>query len=143
MSDAVSHTALVRRFVDEVLNGRDYVAADELFADDFVLHLPGMPPVEGREAFKQSLQGLHRAFPDLRFTILELFGDGDRVAGRWTIEGTHEGELWGIPATGRRARWTATDIFRIENGRIAENTPEEDILGLMRQLGVVPEPAHG
>jgi len=138
MSDSSRQTMLVRRFVEAVLNGRDYAAIDELFAHDFVLHLPGMPAIEGREAFRQSLAGLHAAFPDLRFTILELFGEGDKVAGRWAIEGTHEGELWRIAATGRRARWTATDIFRIENERIAENTPEEDIFGLMRQLGAVP-----
>src|SRR5690349_15326699 len=104
-SHSSRQTMLVRRFVEAVLNGRDYAAIDELFSDDFVLHLPAMPPVEGREAFKQSLAGLHAAFPNLRFTILELFGEGDKVAGRWTIEGTHEGALWGIPPTGRTARW--------------------------------------
>jgi predicted ester cyclase len=70
--------------------------------------------------------------PYWRVSIEELIAEGDKVAGRWRCEGTHQGPLMGIPATGRRVCWTANDILRIEGQRIAENTVEENMLGLMR-----------
>jgi steroid delta-isomerase-like uncharacterized protein len=138
----VENKALVRRFVDELLNRGDALAADKLLSEDFVLRLPGLPPIEGRDAFKQGLQEWREAFPDWRITIEELIAEGDKVAGRWRCKGTHLGPLMGIPATGKRVTWTANDILRIEAGRIAENTAEEDMLGLMRQLGAIPEPVE-
>ncbi len=130
---------IVRRFVEELLNRGNLAAAEELVASDFVLHLPGHPPIQGREAFKEGLQHWRSAFPDWHITIEELIAEGDKVAGRWTVRGTHRGPLMGIPPTGKQVSWTANDIFRIANGKIAENTAEEDMLTLMRQLGALSE----
>jgi steroid delta-isomerase-like uncharacterized protein len=131
---------LVRRFVVEQLNDTNPAALDELVAEDFVLRLPGHAPIQGREAFRDALSQWRSAFPDWRASIEELIAEGDKVAGRWRCEATHQGVLMGIPATGRRVCWTANDILRIEGQRIVENTAEEDMLGLMRQLGAIAEP---
>jgi steroid delta-isomerase-like uncharacterized protein len=126
---------LVRRFARDVLAGGHPAAADEILTENFVLRLPGLPAIEGREAFKRGLAEWQAAFPDWEISIEELIAEGDKVAGRWRCRGTHRGPLMGIAPTGRRVSWTANDIFRIEAGRIAENTAEEDIAGLLRQLG--------
>ena len=126
---------LVRRFVNDVLAGGNLAAADEILTENFIIRLPGLPPIEGREAFKDGLTEWQQAFPDWQISIEELIAEGDRVAGRWRCPGTHRGPLMGIAPTGRRVSWTANDIFRIEADRIAENTAEEDIAGLLRQLG--------
>lgn len=137
MSEQNKH--LVRRFVHELLNDEDPSAVEELLAEDFVLRLPGHAPMTGREAFRQAVNEWRAAFPDWHVSIEELIAEGDKVAGRWRCEATHRGTLMGIPATGRRVSWTANDILRIDGRRIVENTAEEDMLGLMRQLGAIPE----
>jgi steroid delta-isomerase-like uncharacterized protein len=131
---------LVRRFVRDLLNDENPSAVDQLLAEDFVLRLPGHAPVQGREAFTQAVQEWRAAFPDWRVSIEELIAEGDRVAARWRCEATHQGPLLGIPATDRRVSWTANDILRIQDNKIVENTAEEDMFGLMRQLGAIPEP---
>ena len=131
---------LARRFAKELLNAENLAAADELLADNFVARLPGMSRIEGKEAFKERLQHWRAAFPDWRVSIEELIAECDKVAVRWRCEATHRGPLKDIAPTGKRVNWTANDILRIENGRIAESTVEQDMLGLMRQLGAAPEP---
>jgi steroid delta-isomerase-like uncharacterized protein len=131
---------LVRRFVDELLNDTNPAALGELVTEDFVLRLPGHAPIQGKESFREALSEWQSAFPDWQVSIEELIAEGDKVAGRWRCEGTHQGPLMGIPATGRRVCWTANDILRIEDQRIAENTVEENMLGLMQQLGAIAEP---
>ena len=132
---------LVRRFVRDVLNDGNPSTVTELLSEDFVLRLPGLPPTEGREAFMQALQEWRTAFPDWQVSIEQLIAEHDKVAGRWRCEATHLGPLMGIPATGKQVIWTANDILRIEQGKIAENTAEEDMLGLMGQLGAPPPSA--
>jgi steroid delta-isomerase-like uncharacterized protein len=131
---------LARRFAKELLNAENLAAADELLADDFAARLPGVSRIEGKEAFKERLQHWRAAFPDWRVSIEELIAECDKVAVRWRCEATHRGPLKDIAPTGKRVNWTANDILRIENGRIAESTVEQDMLGLMRQLGAAPEP---
>ena len=130
---------LVCRFVDELLNAGNLASADELLADDFALRLR-LPAVEGREAFKEGLQHWRTAFPDWRISIERLIAEYDKVDIRWSSEATHSGPLMGIAPTRKRVSWTANDVLRIENGRIAEITAEEDMLALVRQLGAAPEP---
>jgi hypothetical protein len=78
------------------------------------------------------------AFPDLHVEVHDVFGEGDRVAARLTVSGTHRGVLMGtIQPTGKHAVWEGIDIFRIRDGHIMERWNSRDLLGLMRQLGVV------
>ena len=87
---------------------------------------------------KESAGGYRSAFPDLVMTVDQSFAEGDLVATRWTARGTHEGELFGIAATGKQATVTGITIDRYEDGLIAESWTNWDTLGLLQQLGAVP-----
>jgi steroid delta-isomerase-like uncharacterized protein len=137
--------ALVRRWVEEVLNTRDVSdqsPAYQLVAADFVGHFPGQPPIEGLEAFRQFGSLYFSAFPDLQITPEELIAEGDKVTIRYGWRGTQQGELMGFPATGKQVRASGISILRIANGKIAEQWDSFDNLGLLQQLGVVPAPGQ-
>lgn len=134
---------LVRRYNDEFWGSGDESLVEELFAENLVDHNPAgtdLPP--GREGMRQSLANFRTAFPDLTTSLEHLIAEGDKVVLRWKARGTHEGELMGIPATGKQVTLSGIDILRIENGKIAERWAEYDNLGLLQQLGVVPEMAR-
>jgi predicted ester cyclase len=132
--------ALFRRTYEELLNQGDLAVADELIAPDFINH--EAPP--GRDRGPESMRGLatmlRTAFPDLHFTIEELIAEGDVVAGRLTMSGTHEGPLMGMPPTGRSVRQNQMHVVRFREGKAVEHWGVRDDLGMMQQMGVMPEP---
>jgi len=133
--------AIVRRFFEEVLNEKRLDRADELVAPDYLDHdaVPGQGPgLEG--ARQQRWARYFAAIPDLHTTIDDLVAEGDKVVVRYTGEGTQQGELLGIPPTGKRFRFSGICIIRLAEGKIAENWEQDDLLGLMQQLGVLPAP---
>ena len=132
---------IVRRFVDEYQTGASEGAFAELLDPDVVDHSrpPGIAP--GAEGVRQQFDGFRAAFPDFRATILDQVAEGDKVVTRKVFHGTHEGDLWGIPATGREVEILVIDIVGIRDGRIAEHWGLFDQVGLMQQLGALPEPA--
>lgn len=121
---------LVRRFYDEVINGRDVDAIDRLLAEDFVHN----GEQRGREGQKVGVRAFLDAFPDLRNEILLILAEGDLVSAhqRWT--GTHEGEFLGVEATGQRVVFGTTAILRVEGDLLAEAWDVGDYLGLLGQL---------
>jgi steroid delta-isomerase-like uncharacterized protein len=132
---------VVRRFFEELCNGRRMELARELVTEDYVSHGPQAPPANGPDEVVARV-GLYQEALDGHWTVEELSSVGDRVVARWTGTGTHVGELMGIPATGRPIAVDAITIFRIaDDGRIAEEWTVWDALGLLQQIGVVPEPA--
>ncbi len=131
--------AVVRRFFGGLDEGNSAVVED-VYAPGFALHFPGMPGPLDREAAGGFFDGLFAAFPGIQHPIKDMVAEGDRVAARITIHGTHQGEFQGIPATGREVKLSAIDIFRFEGGKIAEQWVELDALGMMQQLGVIPAP---
>jgi steroid delta-isomerase-like uncharacterized protein len=134
-----ANKAISRRFVEEIFNAGRLEVADELVTPDFVGHDPASPePIIGPEGMKRNIEGYRSAFPDVRLTIEDEIAEGDRVVLRWSARGTHEAELFGIPATGKQATVTGITIDRIVDGRIAESWNNWDTLGLLQQLGVVP-----
>ena len=137
---AEDNKALVRRLVEEAINRRNLAVIDQLMTPGYVEHNapPGTGP--GLEGVKQGMATYLAAFPELHVTIEDQVAAGDRVAGRYTTRVTHGGDLFGIPPTGRSAVYQTFDIVRIEDGRIAERWSVDDMLGLMRQLGLVPAP---
>ena len=132
------NTAVVRRFAEEILNGKRLERAEALVAHDYVDHaaMPGQSA--GLDGAKQKWGMWVTAGPDLRVTTDDIFGEGDRVAVRWTAEGVHQGTLMGIPPTGKRFRFEGISIFRIADGKIAEPWETWDKLNLLQQLGVLP-----
>lgn len=137
--------ALIRRWVDEVLNRRDvstHSPAYELVATDFTGHFPGQPPIYGLEAFRQFGSAYFTAFPDLQITPEDLVAEGDKVTMRYGWRGTHKAELMGIPATGKQVTASGISILRIADGKIAEQWDNFDNLGMLQQLGVIPAPGQ-
>jgi steroid delta-isomerase-like uncharacterized protein len=130
-----ANKALVRRYYDSVLNGRDAGVLDELLAADFRSQAAD-GSVAGAGDFRRALLASLAAFPDLHVEVVDQLAEGDRVATRWHASGTHEGLFAGIPPTGRRVRVNAVHIHRIGDGRIAEHWEQIDTLGMLRQLGI-------
>ena len=138
--DPEENKAVVRRFLEEVVNKGDQAVADELVAAEFVDHnpLPGLTP--NSEGFKQSFVIFRSAFPDLEYTIEDMIAEGDKVAARWTAKGTHKGELAGIAPTNKNVVVTGIDIFRVADSQLMELWLSWDQMGMMQQLGVIPPP---
>ncbi len=138
---AEENKALVRRYVEEVVNRRSLDVLDEIFAADFVQYGGEPDQVSGVEDLKQFFVMLRSGFPDFQGTIEDLFAtEGDKVVLRFTFRGTHQGEFMGVAPTGRQVTMAGIDIFRVADGKIVELWGQEDMLGMMQQLGVVPEP---
>ena len=135
--------ALVRRFVERFWNEGNTAAANELMAHDAEIHMPTGETVDldGLKGFSVAFRA---SFPDWHSTFEELVAEGDRVAERWTGRGTHRGELWGIPPTGKRVEVAGSVFYRIAGGKIVEFRGQLDMTGLMQQLDVVspPQPAE-
>jgi steroid delta-isomerase-like uncharacterized protein len=132
-----ANKAIIRRY-RQAHNQNDMAALDEIVAADIVSHsaLPGLPA--GREGGKMAHRGSLSSFPDGRTTSDDLIAEGDKVVERFTFVGTHEAPFMGIPASGKQVRVTGMSIFRIANGKIVEHWGENDGMGLLMQLGVLP-----
>jgi len=128
-----------RRFIEDILGTGDWSGADEVLQPDVVMYHPSAPePIRGREAV-QGFLGMFRAgMPDLTLTAHDITGDGDRVAARWSAQGTHTEEMFGIPPTGKQLDIHGISFFRFTDGKIAEDWVEENTLSVLQQLGVVP-----
>jgi predicted ester cyclase len=135
---AEQNKATVRRIFDEIVNKGNLSVADELLAADYVNHdFPA--PASGAEGFKFVTTMFRSGFPDIVVTLEDELAEGDKVVTRGVFEGTHTGDFMGIPATGRKVSIKYLDIWRLESGKAKENWVQMDILGLMQQLGVIPE----
>ena len=139
---AAGNKATVRRFVDEVQSGGNIDAIDELCSPEFVNHSapPGVP--SNCEGVKLVTAMFRQAFPDSYFTVEEMVAEGDKVATRKTFHGTHQGEFMGIPPTGQQVSIGLIDIVRIADGQVVEHWSIGDNLGMMQQLGVIPQPGQ-
>lgn len=134
---------LSRHIFEDVWNRKNIDAVDDLMSTDYIHHDAGAIAANGPEGYKQFVKSYMRAFPDAHFTIDDEFTVGQNEITRWTIAGTHEGELAGIPPTGRRISVTGISIARIVDGKITESWNNWDALGLMQQLGVVSAETKG
>lgn len=129
--------AIVRR-LGEAINTGDFDALDEVLAPNYVRHDPTSLLHEAdREQYKQTFTALRRAFPDAHWTLEEMLADGDRVIGRWTFRGTHEGPFFNLQPTGKEVTYPIIGIYRIADGMIVEDWHIFHALGLWEQL--IPE----
>jgi steroid delta-isomerase-like uncharacterized protein len=133
-----TNKATVRRMIEQVWNERRTDLVDEFFTKDIVVHNAGFPSYSGPEQVKEGLAMVLNAYPDLRITNEDEIAEGGKVVIRWTMRGTHQSELLGIPPTGKQVTTTGTNIYRLANAKIAESWFLADNLGTMQQLGVIP-----
>jgi steroid delta-isomerase-like uncharacterized protein len=131
-----SNQALIERYYGELWNRGELDVADEVFAPDYHRHdlRPG-DPSRGPVGQKQIATVFRRAFPDVWFELDLLVSTGDYVIARWTATGTHTGAWADIDPTGRRIEYHGVNIFRFEDGKVAEMWNHRDDLGLAQQLG--------
>ena len=126
---------LVRRFYDQVWNHGNTDFAYEVFADDYVRHdLRATEARPGPAGQKKIADDFRAAFPDLEVAVDLVVGEGDFVVGRWTASGTRTGAWGSVEPTGRKATFSAVNIFRFENGKVVEIWNHRDDLGLIHQL---------
>lgn len=131
---------VTQRIMEEAFNKGKLEVIDELVAKSFVGHDPAVPePVKGPDGLKAMVRGYRAAFPDLKLKVLDQIEEGPWVATRWRALGTHDGELWGISPTGKPVAITGIAFERVEKGKLVETWENWDALGLLRQLGAVPE----
>ena len=139
---AIANT-FMRRFV-EFINTADETLGNELIADGAVFHVPNRrEPMQGLAGYLAIIGMMRSGFPDIQWTldetIVEELGANDiRIAARFTMRGTHQGNFFGIPATGKSIAVQAVNFYRISNGKIVEERGQPDLLGLMQQIGAAP-----
>ena len=136
----------VRRLVDEVFSNGALDAIDDLFAEEVIFHRvgDGQPIADARRRFRLFVTAYRTAFPDLKMQVDELIASEDTVTVCWTAEGTHTGPLsqpevgaFGVPPTGRSARWSGMSLYHLENGRITTSRSYANGYALLRQLGLI------
>ncbi|MDQ3657461.1 MAG: ester cyclase [Chloroflexota bacterium] len=133
-----SNKTLVRRWYDEFVNEHDVDVLDNLLAPGFASHFLSDAPGRTRDELKEIDGRMFASFPDLRIAVDDMVAEGDRVAVRYSSQGTHRGDALGVPATGQAAEGTGMDFFRIADGKLAERWAELDFTGLLVQIGAVP-----
>ena len=132
---------LAHRFHMDIFQQGNLAAADEIVAPNFILHSPGLPPEmqHGPEGVKRFATMMRNAFPtDSQITHDDTIASGDKVVIRWRASGVQNGELFGVPPTGKRVEFSGIDVFRIADGKLVELWQNWDQLGLLQQLGAVP-----
>jgi steroid delta-isomerase-like uncharacterized protein len=125
---SVENKAIIRRWI-EARNTNNLEAGLALFVDEW------------HERLTKAFNGITHAFPDVHITEEAMIAEGKDVVLLWTFRGTHLGTFRGIPATGKKIRWTGVDIYTVVDGKIAQSRRESDMLNLMQQLGAVQEVA--
>ena len=135
----VENKAIVRRFLEGIFSQGNPDVVDELADPDFVVHDPSSEAGQvDAEGVKESIAWSHSAFPDLRVTIEDQVAEGDKVATRWRVRGTHQGEMMGVSATGKQVAFTGTQTDYISGGKIVESWSNWDTLGMLHRIGAVP-----
>lgn len=126
---------VMARFLD-FINTADEAMASELVSSEAVFHVPGRPePVRGPAGYLEIIAMMRGGFPDIQWTLEELIVEGDKVAARFTMRGTHKGVFFGIPPTGRKISVQAMNIYHLSQGKIVEEHGQPDLLSLMQQIG--------
>jgi steroid delta-isomerase-like uncharacterized protein len=129
--------SLVANYVDQILNRGNMAVADQLLAPDYKRYISAAAVPLTVDVQKQRLAGIRAAFPNWHLTVEDMIAEGDRVAFRATIRGTHKGVFQNIEPTGKEVTVSALDVVRIENGRLVEHWGGPDLFNLLQQLGAV------
>jgi steroid delta-isomerase-like uncharacterized protein len=138
MPTTTNKEVVLQKWYQELWDKWNLAVADDLFTQDYRLHLSGVPAPVDRATAKQIVAMFGAAFPDMRHTVDEMIAEGSTVAARWTVEGTHRGDFQGIAATGRPVKLSGTTVHHMADGKITETWLTVDNLDLLQQLGAIP-----
>ena len=138
---AEENKAVVRRFLEGIFSQGNPDVVDELADPDFVVHDPSSEAGDvDAQGVKESIAWSHNAFPELRVTIEDQVAEGDKVATRWRVSGTHQGEMMGAALTGNQVTFAGTQTDYLSGGKIVESWSNWDTLIMLRQIGAIPAP---
>ena len=129
-----ANKAFLRRYIEEVWEKQNPAAVDDFLAQDYRRYRSPTTAALTREGQKQLLTGFRAAFSDIKLTVEEMIAEGDRIAFRSTMRGTHQGEFLGIAATGNPVTVRLLDVIRIQDGKIVEQWGGPDTYDLLRQI---------
>lgn len=139
---ANQNTLKGERFFTDMLGKANWSLANDLLAPEIIMHHPSSPqPVAGVENVVGFLGAFRAGFPDMTMKVELAFGDGEMVAVRWCMSGTHSAVLFGIPPSGKSVSVSGISLLRFSDGKVVEDWVSEDSLGLMQQIGVIPTSA--
>jgi steroid delta-isomerase-like uncharacterized protein len=133
---AKQNKAILKRLFSEFNKGNINVI-DELFTEDFVDRYPQLGEIPNKEGFKQAFADIRKTFPDWHLSLEDIIAEGEKVAYRFTMQGTDKGGYMGMPATGKKINYTSVGILRFANGKLAERWTLADSMTFMHQLGLV------
>jgi steroid delta-isomerase-like uncharacterized protein len=137
---AEENKAIMRQYFEGAWEQGNLELLDELLAPNYVNHNPATPDMPtGPEGVKGVVSMFQSGMPDLKVVIEDMIAEGEKVATRYTLEGTHEGELFGVPPTGQRLSIKSMTVERVVNGKVQDHWRVTDNLEMMQQLGVVAE----
>lgn len=143
MNKNVSNEELVRREITEAWNGGNLDVIDELFADDYVAHVPLVPDsINGPEGHKEMVQAFRTTFPDLDVRVGHLVADDDSVAFQFIMQGTHDSDFIGIDPTGNEIEIMGLVFALVEDGQFTESWAVFDQIGMLRQMGLKSSPSE-
>jgi steroid delta-isomerase-like uncharacterized protein len=137
---AEENKAIIREFVEEFQGRRNLGAIYDYMSPDFVNHTAAEGAPNSREGVEAFFTAFYNAFPDFHATIIGQYSEGDKVATYKVFHGTHQGDFFGIPPTGKSMEMKVHDILQLRDGKIVGHWGYYDQLGLMQQLGVIPSP---
>jgi steroid delta-isomerase-like uncharacterized protein len=121
------------------INTASEALAKELISPDAIFHVPGrLEPLQGPCGYLAVIGMMRAGFPDIQWTLEETIAEGDKVAARFTMRGTHEGTFLGVPPTGKKIEVKAMNFYRLSEGQFVEEHGQPDLLGVLHQIGAMP-----
>ena len=132
-----SPKSINRRWI-QAFNDHDWQGEAAYRSPEYQGHLSGMPVPLDTNSWAGFMQAFSAAFPDAKITVEDDISEGNIVASRWTLTGTHRGEFQGVPASGRQVQATGVDFSRVVDGKVAEHWAQFDLMALMQQIGAMP-----
>jgi steroid delta-isomerase-like uncharacterized protein len=129
---------VMRRFTEFINTASEKLAA-ELVAPEATFHVPGRSePLRGPAGYLAIIATMREGFPDIQWTLEDMVTEGDKVAARFTMRGTHQGTFFGVPPTEKPIVVQSMAFYRLSGGQIVEEHGQPDLLGLLQQIGAVP-----
>jgi steroid delta-isomerase-like uncharacterized protein len=137
---ATNNKDIMSRFV-QFINTADEKLGAELVSKDAIFYVPGSPePMRGLNGYMAIIGMMRSGFPDIQWTLEEMVSEGDKVAARFIMNGTHKGAFFGVPPTGKPIKVQASNFYKFSNGQIVEEYGQPDMLSLLQQIGAIPAP---